>query len=623
MNNPIVRVSAIVVGVLIGFGITWGLLVLLKDEGTVENPRTTEPEESLPKEASIDSTNGITVQKSVPQSFPDQIANLAIPHSLFDQKKAIVDWVAILDDHKILDWLDQSTQATWDVSKRFREEFQAALVQKLSRTSPARALDFATARIEPVRSSLGSVVFLVWATIDLEEAIAHAKTAQTLTELDRYWVLHSVLQSQVGAMREQQQEIARELGDESYATTFYFQSLLKDTIDDPKELWYEVVDLAVPDNRQHIDTLETVAKAWISQAGLQIFDEISASISNKETLEWVAISVLMDHADIEEQTAEAFEYTFNLPDDFPRKGFTLRSIINKWARYDHVAVLNRAETLPPSNYRQEMLEDGHLEKAKIEPKYTLQNLDSLPLGLRDSVSQTAVRVLTEQSPTEAVNVVLQIKDEKLKQELATTLVYTWRRNDLDATKNWILSLPSDEPLRDALLAPLANLLIESDPRLAFELALQQSLQQSGENLTGQEATVVRRIAQTDVELAIELLPQVRDESRVSTIKSVAGVLIENGDSQRAILLVNDLPETDQIEYFQNSVWNWIEKDAQGLKSVLEKIEIAETRSYVALTMIGLNTHTSAYNDLELQSFEKHLTEAHKEMLKQLESDPQL
>lgn len=622
MNHSVVRVLAIVVGLASGFGVTIGIVSSSQGERRAEPLQSTELEESVFNEAPVDSTSSITAEASESQTIPNQITDLILPLSLFEQKKAIASWAAVLDENKILDWLEQSTLATWDVSKQFREDFQAALVQKLALTSPAQALKFATARVEPVRSSLGSIVFFVWAINDLNGAIAHAKTAQTLSVLDRYWVLHSILQSQDGATREQQQEIARELGDETYATTFFFQSLLLDTIDDPKHVWYEIVEHAVPDNQQHINALETVANVWISQDGLQIFDEITASISNKEMLEWVAFSVLMDHADVQEQAEEAFEYTFNLHDDFPQKGFILRSIISTWVGYDHLAVLNRAETLPPSSYRQDMLEKGYREKAKIEPKYTLQNLGSLPLALRDSVTQTAVRTLTAQSPTEAVNTVLQVEDENLKQELATTLVYTWSRNDLDATKNWILSLSTDDPLRDALLAPLANALIETDPRLAFDLALQQSLQLSGDILTGHETTVVRHIAQTDIELAIELLPRVREESRVSSIKNVAGILIDNGDSRRAILLMNDLPETDQTDYFQNSLWSWIEKDAQGLKNSLEHIEVEATRSSVALMMIGLNTQTNAYNDEELQLFENHLTEAHQEMLKQMESETQ-
>ena len=316
MNNPIVRVSAIVGGALIGFGVAWGFLLLLKDEESTVYPHTLESEEALPKEANIDSTNGNLVQESEPQSIPDQVTELTIPHHLFDQKQAITSWIAVLDDDKIIDWLEQSTQQGWNVPQIFLTEFQKALVQKLSRTKPVKALEFAMERMEPVRSTLGSAVFFEWASNDLDGAIEYAKTSEILSELDRYWLLNSILQSQDGLSREQQEEITRELGDESYALTYYFQSLLTDKIDDPKDLWHEIIGLVVQDNRQHLEILEAVANEWIDQEGLEIFDEIIASIEDHRLLESVSFGVLYGRADDPEQIPDLFEYVLNLHDDF-------------------------------------------------------------------------------------------------------------------------------------------------------------------------------------------------------------------------------------------------------------------------------------------------------------------
>lgn len=620
MKNSIVRIVTLIAGILIGFGITWGLFFLSKDRESTVLDQTNISEEVSSDDVNVETESTSNSKLNEPLVIPDDITKLDIPQNRFDQKHAIATWVVFLDEDQILSWLEQSTQPEWNVSTHFRTEFQTALVQKLSQSSPEQALKFAGARIEPVRSALGSIVFFEWATNDLDGAIAYAKTATSLSVLDRSWVLHSILQSQVGLTLEQQKEIARQLGDEAYAITFYFQSLLTVQIDDPEELWYEIVELAESENRQHIDTLEAVAQAWIERDGLQILDEVTESITDKRLLQSVTFGVLMDHADVEEQIEEAFEYTFKLHDDFPWKGFILRSIINKWARYDHMAVLNRAETLPPSSYRQDMIEDGYTKKARIEPKQTLESLDSLPPGILDSISQTAIRELTKQSPTDAVNVVLRIEDKKLQQELATSLVYTWRNEDLDATKNWILSLPTDEPLRDALLAPLANSLTETDPRLAFEIALQQSLQQNGENLRGHEASVVRRIAQTDIDLAIELLPNVREESRFSTYRGVTDTLIGNGDSKKAIGLVNDLTTKEQSQFVRESIWSWIQKGAEGLKNSIGDLEQEETRTFFVQAMIGLNDETKAYDAKDLQILEEYLPESVREAMKQFEAE---
>ena len=618
MNNSIARVSAIVVGVLIGLGVTWGLLVLLKDDQSVEHPGPTESEESLPKESTVDSTNETNAEKSEPQSIPDQVTDLTIPLHLFDQKEAITSWIAILDEDKILDWLEQSTQQGWDVSQVFLTEFQKALVQKLSRTKPVKALEFAMERMEPVRSTLGSAVFFEWASNDLDAAIEYAKTAEILSELDRYWLLYSILQSQDGLTREQQEEITRELGDESYALTYYFQSLLTDKIDDPKDLWHEIVGLVVQDNSQHIEILEAVANAWIDQEGLEIFDQISASIEDRRTLESVAFGVLYGRADDPKQIPDLFEYVFNLHDDFPWKDFTLNSIIGAWTRHDPDAALLRTETLPPSNFRNFMIREVYQEKAKRQPNFILANLDSVPAAHLEYTAQTAVRTLATKSPTEAVGFVMQIEDAEFQQELATTLVYAWIRSDLNAAKDWVLSLPADTPLRDELLEPLSNSLIDTDPQLAFDLALQQSLNQQANNPLGHEVSVLGRIASTDIELAMELLPKVREGSRSAANRRIAGALVGQGDSARALSLINELSDSEQLEHYQESLWSWIETDPKGLIKNVNLVESDEVRAQVAVMITSMNVHNNAYTTEELKSLERFISEEILEAMKQFE-----
>ena len=618
MNNSIVRVAAIVVGVFIGFGITFGLLTLLKDDGSVEHPRAKESEESIPKEETIDSTNGDPVQESKPQSIPDQVIDLTIPHHLFDQREAITSWIAVLDEDKIFDWLEQSIQQGWDVSQVFLTEFQKALVQKLSRTKPIKALEFALERMEPVRSTLGSAVFFEWASNDLDGAIEYAKTAEILSELDRYWLLNSILQSQDGLTREQQEEITRELGDESYALTYYFQSLLTDKIDDPKDLWQEIIDLVVQDNRQHLDILEAVANEWINQEGLEIFDEIIASIEDHRLLESVSFGVLYGRADDPEQIPDLFEYVLNLRDDFPWKDFTLNSIKGAWTRHDPDAALLRTETLPPSNLRNLMIRDVFQEKAKRQPNFILQNLDSVPAAHLEYTAQTAMRTLAKKSPQEATGFVMQIEDAEFQQELATTLVYAWIQNDLDATKDWVLSLPTDTPLRNELLKPLSNSLVETDPQLAFDLALQQSLKQHGTNTIGHEVQVLSRIARTDLELAMELLPKVREGSRSAANLRIAGTLVGQGDSAGALSLINELSDSEQLEHFRESLWSWIERDPKGLIKNVNLVESDEVRTHVATMITGLNAHNNAYTAEEIESLERFISEEVLESMKQLE-----
>lgn len=611
MNNIVARALALVSSVVLGFVIVFGFLLLSKDEGSNNHVPSVNPEDSHSAQTADDSPSSSSTQTTESDEIPDQVSDLNIPSNRFNQKEAITSWVLVLNQNQVGSWLEQSKDPDWEISTFFRTEFQKALVQKLAQKTPEQALEFALERREPLRSTLGAAVFIEWAVRDLHGAIERAKT---LDELDRYWVLHSIFQSQESITRAQQQEISLELGDENYYLQFYFQSILANEIDAPEDLWYEIVELATWDNIEHLDVFETIAIACIDKAGLEIFSEIIASITEEDFQGRLAEEVMRLFTQEREQTEEAFEYVLNLVDSFPRKAQLLNVIIGKWASQDPTAILRRSETMSPSSFKEEMLSRGYRERARNEPKHLLENLAEIPLTHREDAAKIAVGTLTRTAPTDATHFVMQLKDDNLQQELAIALVKSWSNYDLAATKNWVLNLASDDALRDVLLAPLADAFVDTDSQFAFQIALQQSLTQWGRNMRGYEVVVLEQIARSDMESAIELLSQVREESKLLAYVQVAEELIGDGDSQGAVQLARELSESDQLEFFQNTVWDWLERDMEGLMSNLEQIESVEARSWVVMFSTGLNKHTKELSDEEIQALQEHLTETHKEML---------
>lgn len=617
MRNVLVRIIAILAGLLLGFGVIFGVL-LSRDNQNAERRVTIESNGSPSGESTITSTRSRPSDLDKIFLPPDRIKDLVIPFQIFDQKHGIATWIQAIDQNHIQDWLNQSIEAEWQVSAWFRAEFQKLLIQQYAKHRPRLALEFALARIEPVRSTLGSIVLFTWATNDLADATSRALE---LDPLDRYWAFRSIVMSQGDVPREQQQELARELGDESYALTHYFHSILDKEIENPQEVWFDVLPLTDPDNFRHLDVLDLVAKAWIKQAGLAVFHEIIASIEDHRAIETLSLWVLMDYADVQGQAEEAFDFALALHDDsLGRDSITLNTIISRWATQDAMAVLDRAESLPPSNVKQQMLRRGYEGRARREPEWILSNLNNVPIAYQESIGSTAVRALSQSSPSAAATLLLQIEDRGLKQKLAPALVYSWGAVDLPALKDWVLNLPGNETLRDSLIEPLTNLLVDTDPQLAFSLALQQPLPQNGEQLTGLEAKILLSIAQLDIDAAISLIPQVRDELKLSAISGVSRILIGSGDSERAIRLSNQLPEAEQLNYFENTIWEWLQTDSQGLVSQLDKLESTDTRSTLVLMMIGLNSETNAFNDEELRSLEQYLTDEHQVLLDQNRSE---
>lgn len=602
MNKTFVRIAFLCAGVLIGFGAIF--LVLDNLYNTNEDPNKTDLSVSDGVEQDVDRLAISDIHPIISVEVPDRIVDLELPDQLFDLKVAITSWVSVLDHEKVLDWLNQLTQKDWQVSVQIRTELQTALVQKLMQSSLHQALEFALARLEPVRSTLGSLVLFEWATADLQGAMDNVKS---LPAEDRYWILHTILTTQGGLPLEEQTGIARELGDEAYALTFYFQSLLFDQDVPPKDQWYEIMPLVEKENQQHLDILEAVAVSWIKQDGIEMFDEMRASISDTRTLESVAFSVLYGNlAEDPDYLIPTFEYTYALEDDFPWKGFILRSIIATWARKDPDAVMQRTESLPPGEYRDHMVQEAYQGFAINKPESILADLDAIPRPHREYTSQTAIRTLSEKAPNKAADIVLKVEDTELQKSLATTFLWAWVRTDAIAVKNWVLNLPVENPLRDFLLAPLASSFADSDPHLAFEIALQQSLQINGDDVHGHEVYVLLQIARSDVDTALVLLSQVREEVRFTGYSRVANMLIDKGKSREAIELINELKKEEQLQWIELNLWRWSERDPVGLLNNLDSVVSSEVQSQMAMNLFSMNQHSNAYSEEELSSLKPYI-----------------
>ncbi|MDE0645291.1 MAG: hypothetical protein OXH84_03510 [Gammaproteobacteria bacterium] len=602
MNKTLVRITFLCAGVLVGFGAIF--LVLDNLYNANEDPQKSDLSVSDDVEKNFNRPATSDIHPITSIEVPDRIVDLVLPDQLFDLKVAITSWVSVLEHEQVLDWLNQSTQNDWQVSVQIRTELQTALVQKLMQSSLHQALEFSLARLEPIRSTLGSLVLFEWASTDLQGAMDSVKS---LPAEDRYWILNTILTAQGGLTREEQTDIARELGDEAYALTFYFQSLLTDQDVPPKDQWYEIMPLVEKENRQHLDILEAVAVSWIKQDGIEMFDEMRASIPDTRTLESVAFSVLFGNlAEDPEYLVPTFEYTYALEDDFPWKGFILRSIIAKWAREDPAAVMQRTESLPPGEYRDDMVQEAYQELAIRKPESILADLDAIPRPHREYTSQTAIRTLGEKAPHKAADIVLKVEDTELQKSLATTFLWAWVRTDAIAVKNWVLNLPVENTLRDFLLAPLADSLADSEPHLAFEIALEQSLQINGDDVHGHEVNVLQRIAQNDVDTALVLLSQVREEVRFSGYSRVTNMLIDKGKSRDAIELINELKKEEQLEWIERNLWKWSERDPAGLLNNLDSVISSEVQSQMAMTLFSMNQHSDTYSEEELSSLKQYI-----------------
>lgn len=609
MQNILTRLLALVAGIVIGIGVVIGALTLLQDdEGTSANTQATRPNnEGRDMDTRYDvSGHGPSLSAS------SNIDEIAFPEHAFDRKMAILSWIATLSNDQILRWLEQSTDPSWIVSSEILNEFQSTLLQKLTITAPEQAIAFAWTQDEQQRDALASVVFLAWASSDLDGAIQHV---MLLDEQEARQFLQTILRAREDLPFDRQREIAKELGDENYAFFNHFRNLAIDGDKNPKETWYEIVNIANRENAQGVTwhALSELAVAWVESEGLDILSEIVSSISHVNEYDFALRQIL--NALSEDKPEEIFDFALNNLGDRAYDILQDSSVIFNWARRDPKAVLAKAESLPASGFRRNIVWRAVWQWSDDNPRQILKQINLVPGEFQTQARHNAIRSLTSSSPNEAAKFVLQEQDPDVRMTLANSLVSTWAYQDAEAAKDWVLGLPTSDPMRVALLHPLAMALVHTDPREAFKLARERPIEDNASlpyPSMGYESSIISMLAYQDVDLAIELLPQVRDQGKAMAYSTVGNSLIQKGETRQAIDLANQLPKDEQTKYFRSVSSTWAWQDPKGLLNSLNELPSAEIRSRVALSTSMTNTTSKNYTDEEIARLETYMTKEDRE-----------
>ena len=613
------RTVVFAVGVLMGLGGTAGVLYLLQNETTTPLGNLTNVTKELePLTPSNTANSSDTSELLGNVAVPSLINDIVFPKHAFSRKATLNSWVASLSDDQVISWLEQSTEQSWQVSIADRTELQTTLLQKLSITAPESALELVLARDDQQRASMISVIFAVWAGTNLNGAVARAKE---MDEREAPTILSAILESRDDLPLARQRQIARELGNENVAFSNYFQSLTRSKVENPKDTWYKIVNLA---NRERVqdttgEALSGVAVAWVEEQGLTVLAEILSSISNDSEYSNVLSQIF--GALSADRPEEIFDFVMSNLGDQAQQIIQRSRIVYNWTRKDPRGMLSKAETLPRSGFRSNLVSRAVMQWAENNPRQILEQLELVPREHRAEASRSAVRTFTRNSPGEAANFVLKIPDYQSQLTLANTLVQEWSDQDPDATKDWVFDLPENDRLRSALIERLVRELVYPDPRTAFQLALEQPVEEqkfSQFPARGLESSILSSIAHYDTELAVELLPQVRDigRSKISAYSTVGSILIQRGETQQAISLANRLSGKEQTRYCQSVASTWAMEDPQGMLKAFDDFP-TETKSRVALTIRVSSVASRTYSEIEIAWLENHISDEDSALFDQL------
>lgn len=553
----------------------------------------------------------------------------------FQRRLAIYTHVAGLSVPELTTELEAISTGSQEYSHHVRDELQAALVERLAIVKPETAVKFAVAQKvpepdwntqlygspypvtedEPPNMPVVRSVFSDWALSDLKSAIRGAKSLGTDAKSN---ALAGILASQAGQSLATHRQLARELGDEERGVDSYVQAFSTGQIEDPKAAWDEVIALQEPNNFRRSQPLLNIASQWLEQDGFSVLDEINQStleLNIKSNLNYQLLSRAA-----EDNPHQAFQFALKMPG---QGGFNmaLNSVVNSWSQSDPQTALQAVTGIEQSGLREQQQRNVARTWSRNEPRYVLDNLDLFPANLQDTVKRDAITYFAQESPKEAAELALEQLEGTGVDFVASQIMRAWVEQDVEGAINWVYNGPVSEENQYSWISALTSSMVHSDPRRAFDLAVMQEIPERSSFIgmgtyqpPGLEADVIRQIAYRDLDLAVELLPRVRDGiTKVVSYESVGDRYIDAGHSSKALELGLKLPSEHQSRYFEDIAYSWARVDPSGLVESIEQLPSQELRSKIASSLSN-RWYRENFTEEQIDTLKQYLSDSDRQAL---------
>lgn len=500
-----------------------------------------------------------------------QIAELT---SDFARSAALHQLLAPADMAKLNSLVEESADI---LQKETRNEMQRLIFQRIATIDPRHALK--TSERFPVRRHIIRSIFLEWSQLSLDEAVEHAKTLQGSGQTA---ALTGILESRADLGDEVRLGIAKSLGHESMASQIIASAKLSDSMENPEKAWNELVGQELT-GLENLSSLVQIANAWVEQDGIGVLGRISGSLKSRKVRTSVMNSVVLSAAKTNPQGT--LDYVLSNQD---QNSIWLSSLVAQtWARSAPEGAFSVVTDIENSRIRRR-LQEGVIQEWATQSAYALlDHVNTLPENMQAYARQRAVLAIGGSDPEEAIGLLetLDLGEEGVG-SVAHTIVHQWSEIDAMAAHDWVMSNPDVADMRGELLHVVLMSLVEDQPQLAMELALQQPVAMR------LDSAVISQLARFDRHLALSMLSQVREgRGRLSAYTSVGRELVDNDETQRAIKLGESLDPSSRTAYYNSILRSWASSDPEGLFESLDSLPSPELKSIAAMSL-AFNNHRS-------------------------------
>lgn len=536
----------------------------------------------------------------------NQIEDVLSQQHSFERLVALYETISQLESRSLKHLLSQSSNMEWNISDQSRSDLQTVLVERLATTDPQDAIDFVLNQdFEKFNITPSLVSTIVDSSKSELENVATRFTPSA--EVSRTLAYRVISKNQPHMPFKRKREIATQLDLETDFMRLFLNSSSVAILEDIQQIGSTEINNVLEDFDDVPQLIEVLTR-WYHNRGVEILHHMRTTLNNDEVAEIIQ-SVVLEHV-ATERPAYAFEYALS---ELSRDTHFLASeeVIQQWAAQDPSAAFAAVNDLDTGALKKQLQYSVIYYWATKDPVYVLENLSNFPPHTQIDGASNAIGALASDSPEQAVAWVIQMKDVNMLRPVAITLLSVWSRTDLKAVYEWVLHEPAIASVREHLYEPLAYGLVATDPQGALEIAQKHPL---ATGQVGVEARIFRAIAFQDIQVALDLLPNVRAAQKNFAYGAVGSVYVQSQDFEKAVDLGLQLDESAQADYYQYISYIWVNTDANKLYEILPSLPNEEARSKAAYALLVLNDNNDYFTEQQGEVLDQYLTAKDREIL---------
>ena len=287
------------------------------------------------------------------------------------------------------------------------------------------------------------------------------------------------------------------------------------------------------------------------------------------------------------------------------------SILGRWVQRDIDAAQAAIQELDQDEYVEELYRSMISYGLASDPLHLVQQVDKFPQGHRGYLLTEAIFDLALDGDIDvAFDVLKQMEGLEVNTNRAVELlVMGWTNHDITAAIDWVLqNVEKGSDLQGSILRTSIRELTEFDPDYALALAIEFNDPRYVDSRISLPIMVIGAVAgQGDFETARRLLGEIGEPQTSFGHSEIGTKLLRTGRIDEAIELGKELPDTMQVQYYDQLVYQWILIDAVDFLGRFSTFSNELVQSAIAKSVLSDNTLRKLLSTEEIAYLEEFST----------------